>query len=82
MSFVYILLLNNQELYVGFTADLNRRLEEHQLGRSGYTSKYLPVKLLFYEAFTSEVDARRREKYLKTSKGKSTIRMMLRTTLQ
>lgn len=82
MWFVYILLLNNQQLYVGFTANLRRRLQEHQQGESGYTSKYLPIKLLFYEAFISEGDARRRERYLKTSKGKSTLRMMLRTTLQ
>jgi len=42
----------------------------------------LPVKLIFYECFLAKEDSIRRENYLKTSKGKSTIKLMLRDTLK
>ena len=35
------------------------------------------MKLIFYEAYLSENDARRRELYLKTTKGKRTLKLML-----
>lgn len=38
----------------------------------------MPVELVFYEAYRNKYDALRREKYLKTSKGKSTLKNMLR----
>jgi len=34
--------------------------------------------LIFYEAYLDKYDALRREKYLKSTKGKTTIRTMLR----
>jgi predicted GIY-YIG superfamily endonuclease len=40
------------------------------------------MRLIFYEAFVEKSDAVRREDYLKTTKGKSTLRMMLRNALQ
>lgn len=79
--YTYVLLMANRQLYAGFTADLKRRLSEHQRGQNNTTSRFLPVKLIFYEAFLSETDARRRENYFKTSKGKSTIQLMIRESL-
>jgi putative endonuclease len=82
MYSVYILLLSNKQLYTGFTNNLKRRLEEHKSGKSTFTKKYLPVKLVFYEVFNNKADAEKRENYLKTSKGKSTLRMMLKNTFK
>lgn len=39
------------------------------------------LNLFFYEAFLAKEDAIRREDYLKTTKGKSTLRMMLRVSM-
>lgn len=39
-------------------------------------------KLIFYEAFQSSKDAIRRERYLKSTKGKTTLRLMLRESLK
>lgn len=36
------------------------------------------ISLIFYEAFENESDARRREIYLKSTKGKKTIKLMLK----
>ncbi|MAG44459.1 hypothetical protein CL633_01050 [bacterium] len=37
-----------------------------------------PLKLIFYEAYLNRKDALRREKYFKTTKGKVSLRLMLR----
>lgn len=82
MFYTYILLLKNNQLYTGYTESLSRRLTEHRQGKVKTTSKYLPVKLIFHEAYINKSDAKRREKYLKTTKGRSTIKLMLKNTLQ
>ena len=39
------------------------------------------VKLVYFEAFANKQDARRREQYLKTTKGRNGLRLILRETL-
>ncbi|OGY64541.1 MAG: hypothetical protein A3I89_02465 [Candidatus Harrisonbacteria bacterium RIFCSPLOWO2_02_FULL_41_11] len=58
MYYVYVLRNNTNELYIGYTNDLNRRIKEHKRFKPGYN-------LIYYEAYISEVVARRREKKLK-----------------
>jgi len=38
--------------------------------------------MIFYEAYISKKDAQRREQYLKTTKGRTTIKTMLSDTLK
>ena len=83
MYYVYVLKSKrNARMYVGRTEDLRRRFQEHRLGKVWTTFRMLPISLLFYEAFSSKADSIRRERYLKTSKGKSTLRMMLSDTMK
>jgi len=82
MYYVYILLLSNKKLYTGFTTNLKRRIKEHKKGKSSFTKNYLPLKLIFYEVFNNKMDAKKRERYFKTSKGKSSLRAMLKNTLK
>jgi putative endonuclease len=77
MFYVYILLLNNGNLYTGFTTDLKKRYPQHQSGGVESTRNRRPVKLVHYEAYVLEEDARRREKFLKTSDGKLFLRRQL-----
>lgn len=80
---VYVLRsLKNGNLYIGYTTDLARRIQEHNTGKSAATRPYAPWEIIFYEAYIDMKDAKRREMYLKTSKGKSTLRMMLTGTLK
>ena len=81
MYYVYILLLSNTQLYTGYTSDLKRRLLEHQHGKSEFTSQHLPVRLIHYEAYSLESDARRRERFLKTTEGKRLLRQQIRDCL-
>lgn len=73
--------MKDGKFYIGFSSNLRRRMKEHKTGGSKSTKCRLPFKLLYYEAHTSEEDARRREKYFKTDKGKSSLRQMLRDAL-
>ena len=77
MHYVYVLKLNNGSIYTGYSSDLKRRYHEHTLGKVLTTSKYLPVKLIYYEAYCSKTNAIKREKFLKTTKGKSSLKTQL-----
>lgn len=78
MFYVYILKsFKNNKLYKGFTGDLKRRMKEHNSGNSKFTSDNGPWKLIYYEAFLSEVDARKEEKFLKSGKGRERIKYLL-----
>jgi putative endonuclease len=82
MYFVYILRSERDEnFYIGFTANLNARLNEHKNGNVTSTKHRRPLRLIFYEVYINKYDALRREKYFKTTKGKTTLRSMLRKYL-
>jgi putative endonuclease len=77
MYYVYILKsLKNNKLYKGLTQDLKRRMGEHNSGNSSFTRNNGPWKLVYYEAFESEKDARIEEEFLKTGKGKDRIKRL------
>jgi len=65
MQYVYLLKDRYSRIYVGYTSDLKRRLKEHTRGKSKYLRNRRPVKLIYYEAYLSRKDARRREASLK-----------------
>jgi putative endonuclease len=71
MFYNYILQSDkNGEIYVGQTNNLKRRVEEHNKGLSPSTKRYIPWKLIYYEACLDEQDSKRREGYLKTTQGR------------
>jgi len=70
--------IKNKQLYVGFTKDLRKRFEKHNRGLNFSTKPYLPWKLIHYEAYLHKEDAKRREKYLKTSQGSRLLKRMLK----
>jgi len=73
--YVYVLRsIKDGRLYVGYTANLRRRLTEHNAGMVPSTKHRIPFKLIYYEACTQQADALRRERYLKTTYGKRYIR--------
>lgn len=82
MYYVYILLSEKDgQLYIGSTRDLKMRIKYHFAGKVPSTKCRLPLKLIFYEAYLDKNDAARREKYFKTSKGRTTIKTMLKNYL-
>lgn len=57
--------LKDSNLYFGFTADLSRRFAEHTKGEVVSTGKRRPLRLVYYEAYRDERDARNRELQMK-----------------
>ena len=73
--FVYVILSSKRDwIYVGLTNNVQRRMKEHHLGRNFSTKAYAPFRLLFTEIYPTRVDARIREKYLKSAAGKRWIK--------
>lgn len=56
---------------MGQTSDLQKRLIFHnEILENSYTSKYRPWQLIYTEKFESRSEAMKREKQLKTSRGR------------
>jgi putative endonuclease len=80
--YTYVLLSEKDEkFYTGYTADIERRFEEHQKGKVFSTKDRRPLKLIYFEACLNQNDATHREKYLKSFHGKMFIRNRLKSYL-
>jgi putative endonuclease len=64
MYYVYVLLSEKGEFYVGYTSNIERRISEHNSGQNEST-KGRRWKLAYYEAYASKADAQCRERNLK-----------------
>ena len=73
MWHVYIIRSINfpDQEYTGATADLKRRIAEHNAGRSTHTSKFMPWELVWYCAFPDKHRALAFENYLKSHSGRA-----------
>lgn len=66
MYYVYtIKSLKDGSIYIGYTNDLKRRIKEHNEGKNNSTKHKKPFKLIYYEAYSAEYDAKEREWQLK-----------------
>lgn len=81
--YVYILQsIKNGSFYIGYSADLKNRFKQHNNGESQATRPFRPYRLIFYEAFLHEKDAKNREEYLKGGYGRKTLKKMLSNYLK
>ena len=75
--------LKDDRLYVGSTNNLERRLQEHARGEVQSTKHRQPFKLLYYEVYEIEKDARMREQYLKGGgRARKNLKIQLSETLK
>jgi putative endonuclease len=63
--------------YVGLTADLRQRMDEHNSGKSLHTAKYRPWRVITYVAFSDRSKAEAFERYLKSGSGHAFARKHL-----
>jgi putative endonuclease len=78
---VYILnsILKNK-YYVGHTRDINERIERHNKGLVKSTKNYRPWKIIYTEDFVNKNDAYRREFQIKSYKGGSAFKKLIKET--
>ncbi|MCK5059947.1 MAG: GIY-YIG nuclease family protein [Candidatus Pacebacteria bacterium] len=75
MFFVYAIKSSVRNyIYVGLTNNLARRFGEHNSGRNKVTAPYFPFKLIYSKKFSSRVEVRKVEKYLKSGIGKERLK--------
>lgn len=78
MYYVYILYnKKDNKFYIGYSADLKKRIEDHYNGKVEITKNRRPLKLVYYEAFIDNGAARRQELYYKTGQGRRILKKRL-----
>ena len=79
-EFVVYLLYSqkNNKHYTGYTSNLIERFKSHNLlGNKGWTIKFRPWMVIFVEFFDSKSEAMKKEKFLKSGKGRDWIKKLL-----
>ena len=72
MYFVYVLWSEKlRKRYVGMTEDVEKRMNQHNMGMSPFTKRGIPWELIHREEYPSKVEAHKRELFLKSGKGRS-----------
>jgi predicted GIY-YIG superfamily endonuclease len=71
--FVYVLRSDQDPSrhYVGVTENVEKRLERHNQGLSGHTTRHRPWSVIVAIEFADERTAIRFEKYLKSGSGRA-----------
>lgn len=66
MFYVYVLKSKkDKRFYIGFTSNLKKRIHEHNTGLVFSTKLRIPFEVVYYEAYKSKNDAKKREYNLK-----------------
>jgi len=78
MYYVYILKSSkNNRYYIGSTRDFNKRLQEHNAGRTKGNKSYGPFYPVYREEYESLSEARKREYYIKSQKSRKYIERLI-----
>lgn len=76
----YVYVIKSQlegRLYKGMTNDVEKRLREHNAGKSFSTKPYIPWSLVYFKAYETRIEAREYEKFLKSGSGREFLRTIL-----
>jgi putative endonuclease len=63
--FVYLLLCNKKQFYVGITNQLKKRYHEHKTKQSPFTVRFDELELVYCERYSNKFQVASREKQLK-----------------
>ena len=82
MFYTYVIRNDKDKIYIGYTSDLEKRLLRHNgLLRNKVTSFTYKNKglwvIVYQEKFNTRTEAMKREKELKSSRGRNFIRSLL-----
>ncbi|TCD46673.1 GIY-YIG nuclease family protein [Streptococcus sp. X16XC17] len=76
-AYLYVLECADGTLYTGYTTNVDRRVQTHNMGRGAkYTRARLPVTLLYQEEFASKQEAMSAEAYFKQKTRKQKLDYM------
>ena len=76
----YVYVLQSEKTnryYTGSCEDLDARLARHNAGESAATRHGVPRRIVYTESFATRAEAVRRERQLKTGRGRDELRRLL-----
>lgn len=83
MNKVYILQNSlSRRFYIGSTNNIDRRLEEHNRGKTKSTRQKGEWSLIYTETYSTALDAKRREKRIKSYKGGNAFKRLIAGVVQ
>ncbi len=75
MYYVYLLKSKyHRKSYIGCTDNIERRLDEHNAGKSYYTKRFKPWMLIKSWTCNSHSEARQKERYYKSGIGRRELK--------
>jgi putative endonuclease len=74
---MYILKDAKERYYIGSTDNLQRRLYEHNNGKTKLLKYKTPIDLVYYETFNTRSEAYRREILVKKYKGGNAFKKLI-----
>ena len=78
MFFTYILFSQKlNKFYIGSTENTEKRLVEHNRGKTPFTKTGMPWVLVYKESFSTRSEALRHEKYIKNQKSVVYIKSLI-----
>lgn len=79
MYTVYVLKsLSTSKHYIGYTSDLEKRLKEHNQGKTKSTKDKGSYKLIYTERFKIKQEAYKRERQIKSYKGGNAFKELIK----
>ena len=72
---VYSLKLD--KFYIGSTNNLERRLQDHNRGKSAFAKQGMPWEIKYFEEFNSRKEAYKRELEIKNRKDRNYIKKLV-----
>jgi putative endonuclease len=77
IHYCYLLRCIDDTLYCGYTNNLTKRVETHNLGKGAkYTRRRTPVKLVYFEEFKTKSEALKREHQIKKLSRKEKLALI------
>jgi putative endonuclease len=80
--FIYVLVFEDNAIYVGMTSNFGRRIRAHKRGSTRSTKGKSLSKVLKLEECTDSIQAREREKFWKSGQGREKIRQFLQSGVE
>ena len=68
--------LKDGTLYIGMTSDVERRLKQHNSGKTSSNRHSVPFEIIYTKPFESRADARKHEKHLKSGSGRESLKRL------
>jgi len=79
MYYVYVIFSQKlKKRYIGSTKNIDRRIKEHNLGKSKFTAAGISWKLVYKESFPTNNEARKRELFLKSGVGRKFLDQIIK----